>query len=147
VVGFPRPLARRIVGGIAGLVAPASIGGVVLAAPAYAVTGGSPATDWNSQITVKIRVGDLRDCSGALVARSRVITAKSCLANGSQPVVVGPWEEYTVIDLAQDDFGLLARANGRYVTAETPGVSADRQPHRDRRLGNPHLQLADRAAG
>jgi Trypsin len=127
VVFLSRLRARRILGGIAGLVVTASAGASFVAAPAYAVTGGSPITEAGQKFAVKVRIGDIRGCSGALVARSWVITLKSCLANGSQPVADGAPAQPTTATINGHGFPVI-----EVVTRADRDVALLRLPVQDR---------------
>jgi Trypsin/Tachylectin len=82
---FHRP--RRWVGALVGAVVAA---GVLGGGSAGAVAGAEPVPDGTYGFAAKIVVGDVRACSGALVDRYWVLTAKSCFAEGATPVVSGP---------------------------------------------------------
>ncbi|MEW2376831.1 FG-GAP-like repeat-containing protein [Micromonospora sp. NPDC047812] len=96
-------------------VAAALTAGAVAAVPARAVSGGSPVTDSAYAFAAKVVFGEVRACSGALVAPQWVLTARSCLADAGQPPVAGaPAQPTTVtvgrLDLTTDD-GRVQRAN------------------------------------
>jgi len=69
--------------------------GAVLAAgllgggSAAAVAAAEPVPDGTYGFTAKITVGGVRACSGALVDKSWVVTAKSCFVEGTNPVASG----------------------------------------------------------
>jgi hypothetical protein len=63
--------------------------GVLYAVPAQAVTAGSPAADGAFPFLVKLTIGDLRSCTGALVDAQWVVTATSCFSDAGQPVAAG----------------------------------------------------------
>ncbi|MFI2650579.1 FG-GAP-like repeat-containing protein [Micromonospora fulviviridis] len=63
--------------------------GLVTGAPARAVSGGTPVTDQVFGFVARVAFGDVRGCSGALLAPQWVITAKSCLSDAGAPVVTG----------------------------------------------------------
>ncbi|MGN9763671.1 FG-GAP-like repeat-containing protein [Micromonospora sp. SD12] len=96
-------------------VAAALTAGAVAAVPARAVSGGSPVTDSAYAFAAKVVFGEVRACSGALVAPQWVLTARSCLADAGQPPVAGaPAQPTTVtvgrLDLTTND-GRAQRAN------------------------------------
>jgi hypothetical protein len=78
--------ARVLVAWAAGLVMGATVWS---AGPAQAVTAGSAAADNAYPFLVQLRIGQLRECTGALVDARWVITAASCFSDGGQPVASG----------------------------------------------------------
>ncbi|WBB70036.1 trypsin-like serine protease [Micromonospora sp. WMMD812] len=69
---------------VAGLAA-----GVLAGGAASAVSGGEDVPDGGYPFTAKVTFGDLRSCTGALVASRWLVTAKTCLTDGTTPVVEG----------------------------------------------------------
>src|SRR4051812_10936627 len=85
--------ARRSVAGA--VLAITVMAALVAAAPvAYAVAGGAPVADGSFGFAAKIEVGEVRSCSGALVAPRWVITAASCFP---QPLAGTPAPPATAI--------------------------------------------------
>ncbi|WP_433389254.1 FG-GAP-like repeat-containing protein [Micromonospora sp. KLBMP9576] len=90
--------------------------GAVAAAPARAVSGGSPVTDSAYAFAAKVTFGEAGACSGALVAPQWVLTARSCLPPVPDPRSTGgaPTLPTTVtvgrLDLTTND-GRVQRAN------------------------------------
>ncbi|MFG1954167.1 FG-GAP-like repeat-containing protein [Micromonospora sp. NPDC048830] len=95
----------------AAMVAAGAVGGV----PARAVSGGSPVTDSAYAFAAKVVFGEVRACSGALVAPQWVLTARSCLSDGGLPVVAGPPTVPTTVTVGRVDLpthaGRVLRAN------------------------------------
>ncbi|MEU4367435.1 FG-GAP-like repeat-containing protein [Micromonospora chersina] len=84
--------------------------GPVGGAQALAVSGGSPVTDPSFGFAAKIAFGDVRACSGALVAPQWVITARSCLSEAGAPVVAGAPARPTTVTVGRLD---LITTNGQ----------------------------------
>jgi Trypsin/Tachylectin len=78
---------RRWVAALAGTVVAA---GLVGGGSAGAVAGAEPVPDGTYGFTAKITFGDVHACTGALVDKYWVVTAKSCFAEGAAPVAPGP---------------------------------------------------------
>lgn len=92
---------------------------------AGAVAGANPISDGTYSFNAKITFGQVHACSGALIERSWVVTAKSCFAEGNAPVVAGPPTQPTTVVVGRAD---LTEATGYEVSA----VSVI--PHPDRNL-------------
>ncbi|WP_155255760.1 trypsin-like serine protease, partial [Salinispora fenicalii] len=92
---------------------------------AGAVARATPVPDGTYSFTAKITFGQVHACSGALIERSWVVTAKNCFAEGSTPVVAGPPTRPTTVVVGRTD---LTEATGY----EASAVSII--PHPDRNL-------------
>nr|WP_307962310.1 trypsin-like serine protease [Salinispora arenicola] len=103
---------------------------------AGAVTGGISVPDGTHSFTAKINFGGIHACSGALIEPSWVVTAKSCFAEGTTPVVAGVPTQPTTVVIGRTD---LTASTGY----EAPAVSII--PHPDRNLAL--VRLSGRAAG
>jgi Trypsin/Tachylectin len=77
---------RRWVAALAGTVVAA---GLVGGGSAGAVAGAEPVPDGTYGFTAKITFGDVHACTGALVDKYWVVTAKNCFADGAAPVAPG----------------------------------------------------------
>ena len=77
------------------------------ATPALAIAGGEPVTGDTWTFAAKIDVGspedDGRSCTGALVARQWVLTAKTCFTEGGTPPVAGPPQRSTSVTVGRPD--------------------------------------------
>jgi len=75
----------------------------------------------------------LRSHANNLIVSAQNAGAGSLIANRT---TVGSWETFQLVHNADGSVSLKALVNNMYVTAENAGAAAaDRQPHRDRRLG------------
>jgi hypothetical protein len=75
-------------GGAIALLAGAAVFGTTTAAGA--VSGGAPADPDSYRFLVKLEVAQTRSCSGVLVDPRWIMTARSCFADGTNPVQAGP---------------------------------------------------------
>ncbi|MGC4786759.1 trypsin-like serine protease [Micromonospora sp. DT178] len=93
--------------------------GLLGGASAQAVTGAQPVPDGTYRFSAKVTFGDLRACSGALVDQDWVLTAKSCFAEGSAPVVAGAPSRPTTVLVGRADLTGTA-GHQRAVAAVAP---------------------------
>ncbi|WP_281943902.1 S1 family peptidase [Micromonospora sp. AKA38] len=70
---------------------------------ASAVSGATPVPDGTYAFTAKITFGDLRACTGALVDPNFVVTAKTCLTDGTGPVAAGAPARPTTVVVGRTD--------------------------------------------
>jgi hypothetical protein len=92
---------------------------------AFAVSGGSPATDVGSGFVAKVDIGGVRSCTGALIAPQWVATAKSCFAFDGKPVLAGPPTKESTATIGRPD---LTKSTGHVVSI------VDLVPRGDRNL-------------
>jgi hypothetical protein len=97
---------------------------------AHALTGAEPVPVGTYGFSAKVYFGDVHSgdassCSGALVDRNWVLTAKSCFAEGTAPVTAGAPGRPTTVVVGRTD---LAGDAGRLLTATSI------VPHPDRNL-------------
>lgn len=120
-----RFLVRR--GVAAGLFTGAVLAGAALSAgPASGVAGGSPAPADGYGFVAHVRVGGaVRACSGALVDPEWVITAKSCFAEGADPVPTGPPARPTTVTVGREDLTATGEGHVRTVTHVVPYPARD----------------------
>ncbi|WP_307970423.1 trypsin-like serine protease [Salinispora arenicola] len=112
------------------------VAGLLGGGSAGAVSGGISVPDGTHSFTAKINFGGIHACSGALIEPSWVVTAKSCFAEGTTPVVAGVPTQPTTVVIGRTD---LTASTGY----EAPAVSII--PHPDRNLAL--VRLSGRAAG
>ncbi|MFI2712125.1 trypsin-like serine protease [Micromonospora sp. NPDC018662] len=103
---------------------------------ASAVSGATPVPDGTYAFTAKITFGDLRACTGALVDPNFVVTAKTCLTDGTGPITAGAPTRPTTVVVGRTD---LTSTAGQ----ERGGVAV--LPHPDRNLAL--LRLANPVTG
>lgn len=120
-----RFLVRR--GVAAGLFTGAVLAGAAVAAgPASGVAGSSPAPADGYGFVAHVRVGGaVRACSGALVDPEWVITAKSCFAEGADPVSTGPPTRATTVTVGREDLTATGEGQVRAVTHVVPYPARD----------------------
>ncbi|WP_405426964.1 trypsin-like serine protease [Micromonospora sp. NBC_00617] len=99
--------------------------GLLGGASAQAVAGAQPVPEGTYRFSVKVAFGDLRACSGALVDPNWVLTAKSCFAEETGPVVSGA--------PSRPSTALVGRADLTGTAGQQRGV-ASIEPHPDRDL-------------
>jgi hypothetical protein len=92
---------------------------------ALAVAGADEVADGGFPFVAKVSFGDDRTCSGALVAKQWIVTAKDCFANGTTPVAAGVPARPTTVVVGRTD--VTTRAGKRLAVT---GVV----PHPDRNL-------------
>ncbi|WP_173159419.1 trypsin-like serine protease [Phytohabitans suffuscus] len=114
----------------AAIVATAVTAGLLGGGSARAVAGAEPVPDGTYGFSAKVNVGDVnaadsRACSGALVDRSWVLTAKSCFAQGTAPVIAGAPSQPTTVVVGRTD---LSGGAGHLLAATSI------TPHPDRDL-------------
>ncbi|TDE47921.1 trypsin-like serine protease [Nonomuraea mesophila] len=85
-----------------------AVGGVVCATlpavPALGIVGGSAVPADGYGFVANVMVGDaVRGCSGALIDPEWIVTAKSCFAEGSTPVAIGPPPLPTTVTVGRVD--------------------------------------------
>lgn len=128
-----RRRARRTA--LLGTVTALAAGTLVTAVPASAVSG-TPITDPVYAFAAKVTFGDVRACSGALVAPQWVLTSRSCLVDGTNPVATGQPAKKTTVTVGRLD---LAGTAGHVRTVNRV------VPHPDRNLAL--LRLASLVPG
>ncbi|MEU9824178.1 trypsin-like serine protease [Micromonospora chersina] len=114
--------ARRWGAGLLGVVLAS---GLLAGGTASAVTGATPVPDGTYAFTAKVTFGDARACTGALVDQNFVVTAKTCLSDGTTPVAAGAPTKPTTVVVGRTD---LTTAAGRELAAVAV------VPHPDRNL-------------
>ncbi|MEU7797993.1 tachylectin-related carbohydrate-binding protein [Micromonospora arborensis] len=92
---------------------------------ASAIAGTQPVADGAYRFNVKISFGAELGCSGALINQDWVVTAKSCFATGTTPVVSGPPSQPSTV--------LVGRTDLTGTTGQQRAV-ASLTPHPDRDL-------------
>jgi hypothetical protein len=84
---------------------------VILAgSAAHAITGGDSATDTTDTFVAKLQIGDIRSCTGVLVAPRWLLTSASCFADGTNPVTTGAPPMPTTATVGRTD---LSATGGR----------------------------------
>jgi hypothetical protein len=96
---------------LAGLLAITAAATGLTATPAYGIAGGTPAPAGAYPFVAHVAVGDVRACSGALVAPSWVVTAAPCFADSG---AAGAPAQPTTVTVGRSD--LAAGASGRVRT-------------------------------
>jgi V8-like Glu-specific endopeptidase len=129
-VSRPHKLRTRIIGVGLAVGTVAALGGT----QAYGVAGGG-STVATYGFVAKLQVGDIRSCSGVLVAPRWVLTSASCFADGAQPPVAGPPALATTAIIGRTD---LSHTDGHVTTV----VSIDPRTDRDATL----VELSDAIA-
>ncbi|MGW4292805.1 trypsin-like serine protease [Micromonospora chersina] len=114
--------ARRWGAGLLGVVLAS---GLLGGGTASAVTGATPVPDGTYAFTAKVSFGDARACTGALVDQEFVVTAKSCLTDGTAPVAAGAPTKPTTVVVGRTN---LTTTAGRELAAVAV------VPHPDRNL-------------
>ncbi|SCL60008.1 trypsin-like serine protease [Micromonospora chersina] len=125
--------ARRWGAGLLGVVLAS---GLLGGGTASAVTGATPVPDGTYAFTAKVTFGDARACTGALVDQNFVVTAKTCLTDGTTPVAAGAPTKPTTVVVGRTD---LTTTAGRELAAVAV------VPHPDRNLAL--LRLSAPVAG
>ena len=101
-----RVFVMRAVAGCAAIAVSAgaavSLGG---AAPAHAISGGSPVTDSRYAFVAKIEFGERAACTGALVDPLWIVTARACFAVDGRPVTAGDPALPTTATIGRLDLG------------------------------------------
>ncbi|WFE50103.1 tachylectin-related carbohydrate-binding protein [Micromonospora sp. WMMD1155] len=101
------------------------LAGLLGGGSAHAVAGAQPVPDGSYRFNVKISFGAELACSGALVHQDWVVTAKSCFATATTPVVAGPPSRPSTV--------LVGRTDLTGTTGQQRSV-ASLKPHPDRDL-------------
>ncbi|MFI6328581.1 trypsin-like serine protease [Micromonospora chersina] len=114
--------ARRWGAGLLGVVLAS---GLLGGGTASAVTGATPVPDGTYAFTAKVTFGDARACTGALVDQNFVVTAKTCLTDGTTPVAAGAPTRPTTVVVGRTN---LTTTAGRELAAVAV------VPHPDRNL-------------
>ncbi|TCB99543.1 trypsin-like serine protease [Micromonospora zingiberis] len=109
----------------AGLLGAVLAAGLLGGGEARAVAGAEPVPDGTHAFTAKVEFGDLRACTGALIAPDWVVTAKNCLSDGTTPSAAGAPGQPTRVLVGRTE---LTGTTGQ----ERAGVSV--VPHPDRNL-------------
>ncbi len=106
---------------LVGVLAVTSLGG----GAASAVAGAAEVPDGTHPFVAKITFGDLRSCTGALVAPRWVVTAKECFTDGATPVTDGAPLRPTDVSIGRTDVSTTAGHRRAVVSVA---------PHPDRNL-------------
>ncbi|MEO3778699.1 trypsin-like serine protease [Micromonospora sp. B11E3] len=109
----------------AALLGVAVAAGLLVSGSASAVVGGDPVPDGTYAFTAKVTFGDARACTGALIDRNWLVTAKNCFTDGTNVVAKGA--------PAQPTNALVGRTDLTGTAGQERAVVAV-APHPDRNL-------------
>ncbi|MEO3773408.1 S1 family peptidase [Micromonospora sp. B9E7] len=98
------------------MIAATAVAGLLAASSASAIAGAEEVADGTYPFVAKVSFGDVRACTGALVDARWIVTAKSCLTDGTTPIAAGAPARPTSVLLGRTD---LTRVTGHRLMVQS----------------------------